>query len=49
LRLVVFPVILGAGDRLFSETSEKKPMRLLSTRMIGDGLAFLSYEILPAA
>jgi dihydrofolate reductase len=49
LRLVVFPVVLGAGDRLFGETTEKKPMRLLSTRTIGDGLAFLSYEMLPSA
>ena len=35
---------LGAGERLFGETSEKKPLRLISTRTIGDGLAFLTYE-----
>ncbi len=45
LRLVVFPVVLGAGERLFGETSDKKPMRLLDTRTIGDGLTFLTYEI----
>jgi dihydrofolate reductase len=45
LRLVVFPVVLGAGERLFGETSEKKPLRLLSTRTIGDSLAFLTYEL----
>ena len=45
LRLFVFPVVLGAGERLFGETSETKPMRLLDARTIGDGLAFLHYEL----
>ena len=44
LRLKVFPVALGAGDRLFGETSDKKPMRLVNTQTVGDGLAFLTYE-----
>src|SRR5436189_4004707 len=44
LRLVVFPVVLGAGERLFDETTEKKPMRLVDTKTIGDGLAFLTYQ-----
>jgi dihydrofolate reductase len=44
LRLVVFPVVLGAGERLFGEGSDKKPMRLVDSRTIGDGLAFLTYE-----
>ena len=44
LRLVVFPVVLGAGERLFGEISDKKPMRLVDTRTIGDGLAFLTYQ-----
>ncbi len=44
LRLVVFPVVLGAGERLFGETMSKKPMRLLDARTIGDGLAFLTYQ-----
>jgi dihydrofolate reductase len=45
LRLVVFPVALGAGERLFGDTSNKKPMRLINTRTIGDGLIFLTYEL----
>jgi dihydrofolate reductase len=44
LRLVVFPVALGAGERLFGETSDKKPMRLVENRTLGDGLAFLTYQ-----
>ena len=44
LRLVVFPVVLGAGERLFGQTSDNKPMRLIDTRTIGDGLAFLTYQ-----
>jgi dihydrofolate reductase len=44
LRLVVFPVVLGAGERLFGETSDKKPMRLVDTKTLGDGLAFVAYE-----
>jgi dihydrofolate reductase len=45
LRLVVFPVVLGAGERLFGETSAVKPLRLIAARTIGDGLAFLTYEV----
>jgi dihydrofolate reductase len=44
LRLVVFPVLLGGGQRLFGEISDKKPMRLVDSKTIGDGLAFLAYE-----
>ncbi len=44
LRLTVYPVVLGAGERLFGETSDKKPMRLVDTRTVGDGLAYLIYE-----
>jgi dihydrofolate reductase len=44
LRLVVFPVVLGAGDRLFGETSDRKPIRLIDSRIIGDGLCCLTYE-----
>ena len=45
LRLVIFPVVLGAGERLFGATSDKKPMRLVEASMIGDGLTFVTYEV----
>jgi dihydrofolate reductase len=47
LRLMVFPVVLGSGKRLFGETSDKKPLRLTDTKVVGDGVAILTYE--PAA
>ncbi len=46
LRVVVFPVVLGTGERFFGETSGKRPMRLVSTQTVGDGLVFLAYEFL---
>ena len=47
LRLFVFPVVLGGGERLFGETSGSKRMRLIHARTVGDSLAFLTYQ--PAA
>jgi dihydrofolate reductase len=44
LRLMVLPVVLGTGERLFGETSDKKPMRLVDTRTVDDDIAFLTYE-----
>ena len=44
LRLMVFPVLLGSGKRLFAATSEKKPMRLRSAKPVGDGITILTYE-----
>jgi dihydrofolate reductase len=44
VRLMIHPVVLGAGERLFGETSDKRSMRLLDTRTVGDGLAYLTYE-----
>jgi dihydrofolate reductase len=44
LRLMVFPVVLGSGKRLFGETSDKKPLRLVDSKMVGDGVAILVYQ-----
>ena len=44
LRLMIYPVVLGSGERLFGETSDKKPMRLVGTQTVGDGIAFLTYD-----
>jgi dihydrofolate reductase len=44
LRLMVFPVVLGSGKRLFGETSDKKGLKLTDSRMVGDGVAILIYE-----
>src|SRR4051812_41776910 len=43
LRLMVFPVVLGEGKRLFGETSDKKPLKLADSRTVGDGVAILIY------
>jgi dihydrofolate reductase len=48
LRLTVFPVVLGAGERLFGEAGEVKPMRLVNTRTLDDELAYLTYELVRA-
>ncbi len=41
---MVFPVVLGSGRRLFGSTSAKKPLRLVDSRTVGDGVAILTYE-----
>ena len=43
LALMVFPVVLGSGKRLFGATSAKKPLRLEDSRIVGDGVAILTY------
>jgi dihydrofolate reductase len=48
IRLTVFPVLLGAGERLFGELGDKRPMRLAGATTIGDGLVFLTYEMVHA-
>src|SRR5260221_2509700 len=44
LRLMVFPVILGSGKRLFGETADKKPLKLVGSKTVGAGIAGLTYE-----
>ncbi len=47
LRLVVFPVVLGSGERLFGDTIRNKPMRVVHSKMVGNGLVSLTYEFGP--
>jgi dihydrofolate reductase len=42
--LMVFPVVLGSGKRLFGETSDKKPLRLVDSKVVGDGVSILIYQ-----
>jgi dihydrofolate reductase len=44
LRLRIYPVVLGAGEHLFGETSAEKPMRLVDTRTVDGDVAFITYE-----
>jgi dihydrofolate reductase len=44
LRLMVFPVVLGSGKRLFGDTSDKKTLRLKSVETVGDGVTIQIYE-----
>jgi dihydrofolate reductase len=44
LRLFVFPIVVGAGERLFGETSGTKPFRLTGSRTVGEGIQFVTYE-----
>ncbi len=48
LRLMVFPVVLGKGKRLFGETSDKKRLRLTESRTVGEGIAIQTYEAVRA-
>jgi dihydrofolate reductase len=45
LRLTVYPVVVGAGERLFGNSGGKHPLRLLETRTVGESLASLTYEV----
>jgi dihydrofolate reductase len=48
MRLKVFPVVLGAGERLFGQTSDRKSVRLVDSRAIEGDVAFLTYEVVRA-
>jgi riboflavin biosynthesis pyrimidine reductase len=46
LRLIVFPVVLGAGEWLFGgQTRDKMPLRLIDMRLLGEGLAYMRYAV----
>jgi dihydrofolate reductase len=44
LRLMVFPVVLGSGKRLFGPRSDKQRLRLTDSKIVGEGIAILTYE-----
>jgi riboflavin biosynthesis pyrimidine reductase len=44
LRLMVFPVVLGSGRRLFADARDKKPLTLAECKTVGDGVAVLIYR-----
>jgi dihydrofolate reductase len=48
VRLMVFPVVLGTGKRIFGETADKKPLRLVDSKTVGDGVAILIYAPAPS-
>jgi dihydrofolate reductase len=49
VRLMVFPFVLGTGERLFGQTTERTSMRLVGTRPVGESLAHLRYEVIRGA
>ena len=44
LRLMVYPIVIGSGKRIFGELKDKKPLRLVDSKIVGDGVAILTYE-----
>jgi riboflavin biosynthesis pyrimidine reductase len=49
LRLMIHPFVLGAGERLYGETNDKVPLRLVASQTVGDDLAYLTYEVVRGA
>lgn len=44
LRLMLFPIVLGTGKRLFGETADRQRMRLIESTTVGDGITILTYR-----
>ena len=44
IRLMVFPVLLGSGKKLFGDSAEMRPFRLADSQIVGDGVAIQTYE-----
>ena len=44
VRLMVYPVVLGSGKRLFGEASEKKTLQLVDSKVVGDGVSIQTYR-----
>jgi dihydrofolate reductase len=49
VRLMVFPVVLGTGKRLFADTGQKRTLRLVDSKVVGDGVVILTYATAPSA
>jgi dihydrofolate reductase len=49
VRLLVYPFVLGAGERIFSHTRDKLPLHLVDNRTLGDSLTYVTYEVDGAA
>jgi dihydrofolate reductase len=45
IHLMIFPVVLGTGKRVFGETSDKKAMRLMDSKTVGEGVVILIHEL----
>jgi dihydrofolate reductase len=43
-RLMVFPIVVGSGKRLFQDVNEKKSLKLIETKTFSSGVVVLSYQ-----
>jgi dihydrofolate reductase len=44
LRLMIFPVVLGSGKRVYGETSDMRTLRLADSKAVGDGVLLVVYQ-----